>query len=158
MSYVTTEDFQREGRQVHSEMTALNEAVDRTTAQRAKLGADKVPFPDGPWWQRWEGFWGSWTQYYDQQIRPTPILPFHDDGDIQEWARQLDTWKAEFSRGQAQNAQAARELGGPTGPTLPKGSGGFNAGSLMTYGLVVGAVVSLGYFVSSTANLKRAFS
>ena|SRR5437868_4560593 len=154
MSFVTTEEFQREGREVDSEMTALQEAVSRTTADAQKLGAAKVPFPDGPWWQRWQGFYGSWTQYYQEQVRPTPVLPLHDDGDIKQWSADLGTWKAEFAKGQLQNA--AKQLGGPLTDTLHASSsavpGWFKVGGVLV-ALGVG-----GYFLSSVGNVKRAFT
>lgn len=158
MSFVSTEEFQRLGREVNAEMSALDEAVDRTWNDKRKLGADRVPFPDGPWWQRWQGFHGSWTQYYEEQVKPTPIMPWHDDGDLREWGRQLDTWKDDFNRGQAENAK--RQLGGPVLPTVPTGKSdsSFGLGGLLTSGLVVGAVLAVGYLVSSTANLKRSFT
>jgi hypothetical protein len=156
MAFVSTEEFQREGRAVDSEMTSLSEAVDRTTKERQTLGASKVPFPDGPWWQRWQGFYGGWTQYYQEQVRPTPVLPLHDDGDIQQWAKELADWKADFAKGQAQNATA--QLKGPlTRGGAPDGSSSSLPGAVKV-GVVLAALGLGGYFLSSVGSVKRAFS
>ena len=150
MSFVTTAEFQREGRAVNSEMVALDEAVARTMKDPAKN-----PFPDGPWWQRWQGFRGSWSQYYEEQIKPVPVLPLHDDGDIQQWNKDLGEWKADFAKGQVANA--AKQLGGPLTSSLPGGG----PSSVPTAIKVVGGVVVLGvagYFLSSVGSVKRAFT
>lgn len=155
MGFVSTEEFQREGRAVDSEMVALDEAVDRVVMQRQR-GAS-MPFPDGPWWQRWKGFRGSWSQYFEEQVKPTPMLPVHDDGDIQQWSKDLDAWKAEFAKGQVTNA--TQELGGPKTATLP-GSSSDGSSSMPSALKAVGAIAALGavgYLLSSAGNLKRAF-
>lgn len=156
MAFVSTEEFQREGRAVDSEMTSLQEAVNRTSVDRQKLGASKVPFPDGPWWQRWQGFYGAWTQYYQEQVRPTPILPLHDDGDIQQWAKELADWKAEFAKGQTQNATA--QLGGPLTRGGAPGDGGSSIPSAVKVVAVLAGLGLGGYFLSSVGSVKRAFS
>lgn len=156
MAFVSTEEFQREGRAVNSEMVSLDEAVDRTSKDQQKLGEKNVPFPDGPWWQRWKGFYGSWTQYFGEQVQPTPILPVHDDGDIQQWGKELAQWKADFAKGQTQNATAQLK-----GPLTKGGAPGEGDGSLPGAIKLVAILAALGiggYFLSSVGSVKRAFS
>jgi hypothetical protein len=153
MALVTTEEFQREGRAVDGDMTALDEAVDRTQGQKQQLGEAKVPFPEGPWWQRWKGFRGAWSQYFEEQVKPTPFLPLHDDGDIQQWQTDLRQWTDDFAKGQKQN-QAVPQLAGPLG----SGPGTSSAATIGKALAVVAFLGAAGYALSNAAALKRAFA
>lgn len=143
MAFIAFQDFQRQGGALNSEMGALNEAIARVVADQRNRGGELVPFPDGPWAQRWQGFYSSWTRYYQEQVIPTPVLPVHDDGDLQTWTRELADWKADFAKGQTQNAAA--QLRGSTATT--------GGGTLKLFAILAALVVG-GYVLSQ----KRAFS
>jgi hypothetical protein len=150
MSFVTSSELQREGAAVNSEVLSLDEAVDRAFQ-------GKQPFPDGPWWQRWKGFRGSWSQYYEEQIKPTPLLPFHDDGDVQNWSKELGAWKGEFSKGQAANS--VKDLGGPiTGPPIAPNGGSSTVPTTLKALAALAGLGAVGYFLANVASVKRAFS
>lgn len=147
MSIVPTSEYLAYGRRVNSEMVALEEAVTRSS----KATKNRVPPP--AWWQRWEGFYGSWTQYYNENIVKNQILPLQDDGDLTEWAKQADTWKIDFAKEQAKGG--VNELAGPLGKT-DKVETSNPLGDIQTATkvvLIVGVVASVGYLLSSAARI-----
>lgn len=160
MSFVATDDWQRYGRQIDADMTVVDDSVDKLLP----LGMS------GEFWQGWKGFYGGWTQYYQEDVKPTPVLPWHDDSPLTEYAQKLDVWKSEVKSLQDQFLKT-KKIAVPIAPTAllsttstqAQSDTGANTGTsrstswLVPVGATFVGLFLIGYVLSSGAKLRSAF-
>jgi len=108
MSFVSSDEYMRLGRKVGGEADGLNDAV------QAAL-RDHAAYMTGDWWERWMGWYGAWTQFRSANIDKVPFIPVQDTSDVDQWAKEVDAWKADLARIQLSAPAAQQHFQGPTG-------------------------------------------
>lgn len=157
MAYVESDEYMRLGRKVGSEADSLDSAVDAAGIQGGAKARDGSPgWLSIDWWQRWKGWYGSWTQFRSANVDKPPILPIQSTDDVDQWASEIDAWKKSFVA-ESLKAGKAGALAGPLGTTSEGKGGGLFGSTSATYlkiGVFAGVVLSIGYVLSSAARLR----
>lgn len=77
------DEFLRYGQRVNSDVLLVEAAVKRAMDRN---------LIDGPWWQSFQGFRNSWSQFYDENISHPPLMPWQGTGSLDTFADQAAGW------------------------------------------------------------------
>ena len=148
MSYLNVSDWQIKWRALAADMTMLQQQIGAVQALQKKDPAG-YPFPSGDWWQTSQGFFGEFSQFYSEQVQPTPIIPWQSTEDLDKYRARYEQLRADFIGGQKVNKT---QLGAGNVEAPPSAAGG-----LTTALWIVGGVMALGavgYVLSGVARLE----
>lgn len=149
MSILSTEEFQRKGFQIDLDMVNLDSLI--------SLDDKKGLVPAGKK-QTWDALKSEWDHFFQKHIKNTPILPWQDSTDLDQWLSRREQWMRDAQlwamKGDSQTRSVAAAL--PDSPAVIEHrenppSQGIPLWGWMIFGVAM--TTAVGYTIASTARL-----